>query len=91
MQDLWHPNYLLDWVKSYLVSICNHTSILLPVKSGVPQGSIIGPIAFLVDIDDLASHYNTLMFADDSQYYKHLQLVNNCLALHENMDSVVSR
>ena len=67
--NTWH------WIKNYLtdrrqyVSINNSNSPLLPVVSGVPQGSILGPLLFLVFVNDLPAGvcYSTLLlFADDA-------------------------
>jgi hypothetical protein len=44
----------LEWFRSYLsnrqqfVSICDYDSILLSILTGVPQGSILGPLLFLL-------------------------------------------
>ena len=67
------------WFRSYLagrtqcVSINNCLSKCLPVLSGVPQGSILGPLLFLVYINDLPSAIslsNMFIFADDTKCFK---------------------
>ena len=63
----------LLWFKSYLsnhkqfVTINNFNSLLTEVLLGVPQGSILGPLLFLIYINDLplASKLFALLFADD--------------------------
>ena len=55
---------LLNWFEAYLsrrqqcVAIGNHLSDMLPVCSGVPQGCILGPLLFLIYVNDISSEVN---------------------------------
>ena len=71
---------LLKWIESYLkdrsfhVIVKGELSESQPVKSGVPQGSILGPLLFLLYIHDLPDFCNTQgvsikLFADDLKAY----------------------
>ena len=63
---LWFKNYLKD--RRQYVVINDIASSLCNVLKGVPQGSILGPILFLIYINDLpkCSMLSSLLFADDT-------------------------
>ena len=66
---------VLDWFKSFLTNRTHYVDIngsksepYTPTM-GVPQGSILGPVLFLIYINDLRNSSNTLsfsIFADDT-------------------------
>ena len=68
----------LKWFKSYLsnriqrVSYNEVVSDALPISTGVPQGSILGPLLFLIFINDMPNvikHGKISMYADDTTLY----------------------
>ena len=82
----------LDWFTSYLsgrkqyVSVNGHTSAKLEITCGVPQGSVLGPLLFLIYINDLpnvSKYLSFYLFADDTNIYfkshdlAHLQKIMN--------------
>jgi len=66
----WSNSYLSD--RSQYVYVNGINSDYLPIKCGVPQGSILGPLLFLLYKNDLSSTTNALrciMFADDTNMF----------------------
>ena len=67
----------LDWVSSYLAGRCIRTTVdnrisgVRPISSGVPQGSVLGPLLFLIYFRDIPSAVSSssAMFADDTLVY----------------------
>ena len=71
----------LRWIESFLIGrtqcvvLDGDSSTELPVSSGVPQGSVLGPILFLLYINDLPDNIqsNVRLFADDTAVYLTVQ------------------
>jgi len=65
----WIENWLID--RKQRVVINGSKSDWAEVKSGVPQGSILGPLLFTIYINDLEENIsnNMLKFADDSKLW----------------------
>lgn len=65
------------------VVVKGEASDWLPVTSGVPQGSLLGPLFFIVYINDLpgviSKGSSIAFYADDSKMYRLLILKKICL------------
>ncbi|XP_039282882.1 LOW QUALITY PROTEIN: runt-related transcription factor 1-like [Nilaparvata lugens] len=73
------------------VSVNGDNSRVLPVECGVPQGSVLGPVLFLIMIDDLSINVPTkiFMYADDTTVLNKHENDAQAVALAErNLESV---
>ena len=62
----------------------------VPVLSGVPQGSVLGPVLFLVFINDLPDNIRSSvrLFADDCVLYRNIYTPSDCTILQDDLDSL---
>ena len=89
---LWHwfKNYLSN--RNHFVSVENSSSSTLPVISGVPQGSVLGPLLFLIYVNDIPSsiHKSSVyLFADDTKISKVICNLSDSLDLQSDIDSLL--
>ena len=73
--------FALAWIKSYIAnrcqSVCNN-SVLKNIKCRVPQGSILGPVLFILYINDIcevSKLLNIILFADDTSIFTQLGIL----------------
>ena len=62
----------------------------VPVLSGVPQGSVLSPVLFLIFINDLLDYIRSSvrLFADDCVLYRYIHSLQDCLTLQEDLTSL---
>ena len=85
---------LLEWLKAFLtdrrqrVTVNGAKSDWVPVTSGVPQGTVLGPLLFLVYINDLPDIVSSpvKMFADDMKLYRSVCQTPDTQALQRDLD-----
>ena len=96
LKSLQLNDHILKWVCDYLkdrkqrVVVNGEISETLPVISGVLQGSVIGPLLFLIYIDDvlrvsLSEGSHLTVYADDMLLYKPRKISLHCRTILTNL------
>ena len=91
---------VLNWIKAFLsnrfqcVRVEDQCSSWKPVKSGIPQGSVLGPILFVIFINDMPEAVKSmcLLFADDAKLFRNVNLREdtNTEILQHDVDSLTT-
>ena len=65
----------------------SHTT---PVLSGIPQGTVLAPLLFLMYINDVPSyvHNNVRFYADDILLYSHIHSKDDCISLQQDLNAL---
>ena len=89
---------ILEWVKDYLsgrtqtLLINGERSDTAPVISGIPQGTCLGPLLFVIYINDLLDDIKSdgFLFADDTKIFRKITSVEDSVALQSDIDRLES-
>ena len=86
---------VLNWIRAFLlnrrqrVRVQGSFSGWQKVTSGIPQGSVLGPLLFVIYINDLPSvvtNSDPYLFADDTKLFKGIFNASDCAHLQQDLD-----
>ena len=92
---------IINWIESFLtdrfysVKVGNCYSDWSPVVSGVPQGSVLGPLLFIIFINDLTKccindNCKIYVFADDAKCLSRIKSYQDCEILQSTLNAIES-
>ena len=85
-----NTHILIVYYAQYNAIVDGEASEWVKMESGVPQGTVLGPIFFLAFINDLPEAVNSRvrLFADGCVMYRPVASYQDCTLLQEDLDSV---
>ena len=96
LQNLGLPDFLVGWYASFLsdrkqrVKIGDTTSSWADVTAGVPQGTLTGPTAFLLHINDLQTVCSHMKYVDDTSIWESTNISGSTSKLQQAADQVIT-
>lgn len=97
LRELGIHSSMLDWIRTYLserkqyVNLMGWKSHTYSVTSGLPQGSHLGPLLFLIFFDDVTRVIKSskcLLYADDLKIFRRITSLNDCVALQNDISAL---
>ena len=75
------------------MSVNNNSTNFVPVTSGIPQGSVLGSILFLIYVYDLPEVVSRTvkLFADDTKLYREIKNEEDKIQLQEYLNNLKTR
>ena len=90
----WIAAFLDPTSRQQAVGVDGTVSCLSPVGSGVPQGTVLGPVLFLIHIRDIANGLSqgttTTSFADDTRVQRGVSAASDCEDLQADLNLIYS-
>ena len=84
----WIQDFLYN--RKQLVTVNGENSAWCPVISGIPQGSVLGPLLFVIFINDLPNNVssNVFLYADDTKIFNTIKSDDDVQILQKDLDNL---
>ena len=97
LKSYGHSGQYIQWLQPYLLNrkqrvvLEAKTSDWKPALSGVPQGSQIGQLMFILYINHLTNYFDSCeisLYADDSKLFREISSVTDCQLVQKDLENV---